>query len=73
MVYAQGQQIDNIEMHCRDAKDYIEKGDVQIVKRKKKEQCKRKCCCWSTIIGIIAVVIIVAVVIPVAIKAVKPI
>jgi hypothetical protein len=31
MVFAQGAMIDNIEYHVRDARDYVQKADVQIV------------------------------------------
>ena len=64
MVFAQGQQIDNIEFHVRDAQDYIYRADVQIVKAKEKQDCKRKCCCWT-------VVVVVAVIVPIAVKVIK--
>lgn len=71
MVFAQGQQIDNIEYHVRDAQDYIQRADIQIVKAKENRDCKRKCCCWTIIIVVIVVVVLVAIIVPVVINAVK--
>ena len=71
MVFAQGQQIDNIEFHVRDAQDYIYRADVQIVKAKEKQDCKRKCCCWTVVVVVILVVVVVAVIVPIAVKVIK--
>ena len=71
MVFAQGAMIDNIEYHVRDARDYVQKADVQIVEAKQKRDCKRKCCCWTIFTIVVVVIIVVAVAVPLAIKFAK--
>lgn len=68
MVYAQGEVIDSIEMNVNQAKDYVEKGEKQLVKAKEHHKCTKKCMCYLIIIAVVVLGVVLAIVIPTVLK-----
>ena len=67
MVKYQGEMIDNIVEYVSISKDYIKKGEEELVEAKKKMKCKKNLKC---IILLIAVAILLIIIIPVIVKLV---
>lgn len=68
LVQMQGEMIENISQNIGKAKDYVQKGEVNIKKAKKcMEQSRRTKCC----ILIIVIVVLLVILIPIIIAAVK--
>jgi len=57
--------LDNIELNVNDAKEYVEKGNVQLQKAKEDHQSAKKKMCCLIMIGLIIIAVIV---IPLATK-----
>ena len=64
----QGEMIDNIVINIKNAKDYIDKANVEIHKGNKCMECKRKIKC---IIMIIVIAILLIILIPIIVKFTK--
>ena len=60
LVSLQGEMIDNIEVNIQKAKDYVLKGEKNVVKSKKNLESarKKKCIVLLIIIGILVVILI---------------
>ena len=65
MVKYQGEMIDNIVENVSKSKDYIKKGEEELVEAKKKMKCKKNIKC---IILLIAIAILLIIIIPVIVK-----
>ena len=68
LVKYQGEMIDNIVENVSKSKDYIEKGEEQLIEAKKKKQCTKKIKC---IILIGAIVGLLVIILPTVISLVK--
>lgn len=68
LVQAQGEMIDNIYENILNAKDYVEKAEVNLKKEKKKHKMtrKKKCC-----IILVAICILALIVTPIVLKVVN--
>ena len=68
LVQYQGEMIDNIVINIKNAKDYIDKGNVMIDKGNKCMQCKKRIKC---IIMIVVIAILLIILIPIIVKFAK--
>jgi len=61
LVHAQGEMLDNIELNVGEAKNYVQKANVQLAKAKKShiQYKKYKCCILITLLIIIGAIILV--------------
>ncbi|CAD8076353.1 unnamed protein product [Paramecium primaurelia] len=59
LVKNQGELIDNIEQNMVKAKDYVKKGEAQLIKAKKDHQAARKKMCCIIMIGLVLILVIV--------------
>lgn len=59
LVQYQGEIVDNIEQNIKNAKDYVLKAEIDIVKSKKNMQSsrKKKCCILIIVIAIALVIL----------------
>jgi len=68
LVQYQGEMIDNIVINIKNAKDYIDKGNAELVKGNKCMECKKKIKC---IIMIVVIAILLIILIPIIVKFAK--
>ncbi|CAD8183957.1 unnamed protein product [Paramecium octaurelia] len=59
LVKNQGELIDNIEQNMVKARDYVKKGEAQLIKAKKDHQAARKKMCCIIMIGLVLILVIV--------------
>lgn len=60
LVQQQGEMIDNIEMNIKDAKDYVQKGEININKAHEYQKSARKKKCCILLIAIAVLIVILA-------------
>ena len=68
LVTLQGQMIDNIEVNIQKAKDYVIKGETNVVKSKKNLESARKKKC---IVLLIIIAVLIVILLPTIIAIVK--